>query len=641
MTSIGNWIFDFSNPVLIPLSLLLLISLVLTSHAVLKRLFNRYPLRAFAVIVLNVVAYIAVLILLLEPRHPSPGEQSLVLVTEGANPALVTTSTNAKLYVTPAAVTTSTTGEYPVRVNGLLDTAQLPLREPNLTRLEVLGYGLSQDQWTSFPSDVQIDFDPPPVNGFTNTRWKRTLSIGETLQVNGRYLHTQVDKVLHLRLLDPANNIVKDTPVIGSQFFNLSVPVKARGNLEYRIQAWSGDKLLSEQPVPVTVNTPPPLGIMIEQSAPSFETRQLKDYAAANGHRVLVNSAISKGKSISQTANLPAGTETSLSPQTLASQDVLIMDGRALVDLPDTRKQWLIEAVEGGLGLLVLADSVLLDNFDKLSRDLLIGFQLSPQPDPEAEVIPRLVADPTLQWQEPLPAQAISLSADNGEILVDDNRGNALVINRKAGMGNISISLIRQSHGWLTSGNMIDWSNYWSSVIASIAKPRDVSYLLHSGDSDFYRMNKRTAICALTTEEGMSVVIDPAVAEEQTTAIELKLAADDLNSARQCAYFWPQNSGWHQVQLMSDISNSALDQTAIYIFQPYDWLAQQRAERAQATRVRAAGTIAALAAKPQEQVTYAVSVFWPWLILVLSATLLWLERKLTPVNNGGGPRQPD
>ncbi len=633
MTSIGNWIFDFSNPVLIPLSLLLLISLVLTSHAVLKRLFNRHPLRAFAVIVLNIVAFIAVLILLLEPRHSSPGEQSLVLVTEGTNPALVTTSTNEKLYVTPAAATTSATGKYPVHVNGLLDTAQLPLREPNLTRLEVLGYGLSKDQWVSFRNDVQIDFDPPPVNGFTNTRWKRTLSIGEILQINGRYQYTQQDRVLKLRLLDPAQNIVRETPVIGSQFFKLSVPVKARGNLEYRIQAWSGDKLLSEQPVPVTVNSPPPLGIMIEQSAPSFETRQLKDYAAANGHRMLVNSAISKGKSISQTANLPAGTETSLSPQTLASKDVLIMDGRALVNLPDTRRQWLMEAVEGGLGLLVLADSVLLDDFDKLSRDLLSGFQLSPQPDPEAEVIPRLVTDPNLQWQEPLPAQAISLSADDADILVDDNRGHALVINRKAGMGNISISLIRQSHGWITSGNMIDWSNYWSSVIASIAKPRDDSYLLHSGDSDFYRENQRTAICALTTEDGLSVLIAPAGAEEQTTAIEMKLAADELNSARQCAYFWPKNSGWHQVQLISNISNSILDLTAIYIFQPDDWRAQQRAERAQATQVRAAGTVAASAAKSQEQVTKAVSVFWPWLILVLTATLLWLERKLTPVSN--------
>ena len=633
MTSIGNWIFDFSGPVLIPLSLLLLVSLVLTSHAVLKRLFKRYPLRALLVIVLNIIAYIAVVILLLEPRHSSPGKQSLVLITEGANPALVTTSNNAKLYVSPAAVTTGATGDYQVHANGLLDNAQLQLREPNLTRLEVLGYGLSQEQWTSFPKDVQIDFDPPPVNGFTNTRWKRSLSMGETLQVNGRYLYTQQDKVLNLRLLDPAKNIVKETTVVGSQFFKLSVPVKARGNLEYRIQAWSGDKLLSEQSVPVTVNTPPPLGIMIEQSAPSFETRQLKDYAVANGHRMLVNSAISKGKSISQTANLPAGTETSLSPQTLASKDVLIMDGRALVDLPDTRKQWLMEAVEGGLGFLVLADSVLLDNFDKLSRDLLSGFQLSPQPDPEAEVIPRLVTDPAVEWQEPLPAQAISLSAVDADILVDDNRGHALVINRKAGMGNISISLIRQSHGWITSGNMIDWSNYWSSVIASIAKPRDGSYLLHSGDSDFYRENQRTAICALTTEEGLSVLIAPLVAEEQTTAVEFKLAVDDLNSARQCAYFWPKNSGWYQVQLMSDISNSVLDQTAIYIFQTDDWLAQQRAERAQATRARAAGTIAASAAKPQKQVTKAVNVFWPWLILVLSVTLLWLERKLTPVSN--------
>ena len=636
MTLIGNWIFDFSNPVLIPLSLLLLVSLSLTTHAVLKRLYYPHPLRALVVILLNFVAFVTVLVLLLEPRYLSPGEQSLVLLTEGANPALINTSTSAKLYVTHAA-TTGKTGEYPVHVNGLLDTAQLQIREPNLTRLEVLGYGLSKDQWTGFPNDVQIDFDPPTNNGFTSTRWKRTLSIGETLQVIGRYLQARPDEVLHLRLLDPAQNVVKDTPVIGGQIFKLSVPVKARGHLEYRIQAWSGDKLLSEQLVPVTVNTPPPLGIMIEQSAPSFETRQLKNYAVANGHRMLVNSTISKGKSISQTANLPTDTETSLSPQTLASQDVLIMDGRALVDLPDTRRQWLTEAVEGGLGLLVLADSVLLDNFDNLSRELLSGFQLAPKSDPEAEVIPRLMTDPTLQWQEPLPEQAISLSAVDADILVDDNRGNALVINRKAGAGNISISLIRQSHSWLTSGNMVDWSNYWSSVIAAIAKTRDGSYLLHSGDSDFYRENQRTAICALTTEEELSVLIGSTVAEEQTTPVELKLATDDLNSARQCVFFWPKSSGWHQVKLVSNISNSVLDQTAIYIFEPDDWLAQQRAERAQATRARAAGTIATSANESQKEVTKAVNVFWPWLILVLSATLLWLERKLTPVSTGRSP----
>lgn len=506
-----------------------------------------------------------------------------------------------------------------------------PLRQPGLTRLEVLGYGLRQDQWASFPNDVQIDFDPPPVNGFTNMRWKRTLNMGEILQVNGRFSHTEPGKVLHLRLLDPALNIVKDTPVNSGQFFNLSVPVKARGHLEYRIQAWRGDRLLSEQPVPVTALVAPPLGIMIEQSAPSFETRQLKNYAAVNGHRVLVNSAISKGKSISQTANLPVASETSLSPQTLAAQDVLIMDGRALVNLPDTRRQWLESAVEDGLGLLVLADAVLLDNFDKLSRDLLSGFQLSPQPDPEVQVFPRLLTDTAIQWQEPLPVQATRLSVDNGEILVDDNLGNALLVNRKSGMGNISISLIRQSHGWSTSGNMIDWSNYWSSVIASIAKPRDGSYLLHPGDSDFYRRNQRAAICALTTEEGLSVQISPTDSEEQTV-VELILATDVLNSARQCAYFWPTTDGWHQVQLVSSISNTVLDRAAIHIFQTGDWLAQQRVQRVQATRARAAGTIAASANASQKQVTRAVSVFWPWLILVLSATLLWLERKLTPVS---------
>lgn len=628
MISAGPWQIDFSTPWLVLLSVLLLLSLLLSLRAVTLRLYRRNPMRMLTVTLLNLIAYTAVYLLLLEPRLVQDREQSVTLLTEGADPLSRHAGNTASLYVAPGFDTSASSVEDLQDANWLLDIEQLELREPALNTIEVHGFGLSRDQWRRFSNRLSIDFSPPAISGFTGMRWQRYLDEGETLQISGHYQQDNSDSIVQLRLLDPASNPVDEQRLKSGQSFSMATTVKTRGNLEYTLQAWNDNVLESEQTVPVEAGSDAGLNIMIEQSAPSFETRQLQNYAAATGNSLRINTNISKDKSISQSINLPVDTNTTFSPQVLAEQDLLIMDGRALADLTPGQKQWLSDAVDTGLGLLVLADSALLESFSGLKTNLLSGFRLTPLAAAEPELIPRLITDNSINWQVPLTIAAMQLEADGADVLIDNGQNRNLVVRRAKDLGSIAISLISHSHNWLTAGYRKDWEAYWSALFNALARQRSGSFLLPQPELDFYRMNLRAEVCAFIGNEGSNTVINMVAPGDQQASFELDLATDELSSPRQCAYFWPVNSGWHQLQLLSAKRDTILDQKSIYVFGAGQWLAQHRKQRVQSTRAMAAGSSTPLPPTANQQLSEPISPFWPWLMLVLSCTILWLERKL-------------
>lgn len=628
MIGFGRWQFDFNEPLVIGLSLFLLASMLLSLYLVVRRLFKRAPFRAVTVMLLNVIAYGAVCLLLLEPGFSQQVRQTVSLVTEGADVAGASGTSSANLYVAPGVPASPGVKQQFPDANWLLDAGQLPLREPALSAIDVHGFGLDQAQWLNFPQNIKVEFKPPAIDGFTAMRWPRSLFEGETLLVNGHYQTLDPEAIIQLRLLDPADNVVDEARIKNDQGFSLAARIKTPGNLVYKLQAWNAGLMLSEQPVAVNVGETSPLNILIMQSAPSFETRALKNFAATRGHRIRLNTDISKGKRIAQSANLAPDADTSLSPQNLAEHDILIMDGRALVNLPPTQRQWLNEAIEAGLGLLLLADSTLADNITALDSDLLNGFQLLPLARVETSAVPRLLTENTTPWQEPVRVAAMQAAAENADVLIDDGQGRSLVITRAKGLGQIGISLISHSHSWLTAGQNALWGDYWRTLFSSLARQRENSYLLTPPETEFGRVNQRQAICALGTEKGSSVSVGPLSPMEASSGFELILAADRLNSPRQCAYFWPRVSGWHQLQLYSANRGSVLDQKAIYIFSADQWLAQQRGQRVQATLARSRNSSGQPLESNAVWVSEPLSPFWLWLTLILSASCLWLERKL-------------
>ena len=628
MIHFGRWQFDFSEPLVIGLGLLLLASMLLSFRFVSIRLFKRAQWRAVTIMLLNAIAYSAVLLLLIEPRYSQQVQKNVSLVTEGVDVSGADKISSASLYVAPGVQVSSAVKQAFPNANWLLDMEQLLLRESALGSINVYGFGLEQEQWLNFPQNISVEFEPPGIDGFTGMRWPRSLLDGETLSINGHYQAQDEDGIIELRLLDPADNIVDEARIKSDRGFSLKTRIKTPGNLVYKLQAWNSGLMLSEQSVPLEVGVARPLNIVIMQSAPSFETRALKNFAEIQGHRIRLNTDISTGKRITQSANLAPDTDTSLSPQNLAQHDILIMDGRALINLPPTQKQWLNAAVDAGLGLLLLADSTLVNNINDLNEDLLKGFKLAPLTDVETTAVPRLLTANATDWQAPLPVTAIQLGAENANVLIDDGQGRSLVMTRAKGLGQIGISLVGHSHSWLTAGQNAAWGDYWRTLFTRLARQPADSYLLARPETEFSRVNQRLAVCALGAEKGASVAIKAMATMELSSSFDLQLASDSLNSPRHCAYFWPRASGWHQLQLYSANRASVLDQKAFYVFDSDQWLAQQRMQRLQSTLARSSKN----GNKPVETNTTWVSEplnpFWLWLTLILSATCLWLERKL-------------
>lgn len=627
-TDIGDWSISIDNPMVLLVFVLLLISLLLTLRAGWRRLYPLKPSRAIMVALLNIVAFTTVLTLLIEPQRLHQVEQRIVLVTEGSDMAAVSLVNSSNVYVSPGVIATPESSQPLKNANWLLDIAQLPLREPALANIDVRGFGLSHEQWQTLPGDVDVEFTAPPISGFTNMHWRRALVAGETLHIGGRYTNQAVDTVITLRLLNPAGVAVDETRVRNEDYFSLSARPRASGNLVYSLQAWTGDSLLHEQILPISAGTPAAINIMVEQSAPSFETRQLKNYAAGNGARVLINSQISRGKFISQATNLPDDAEITFSPQTLAVQDVLIMDGRALTLLAAQQQKWLADAVAEGLGIIIFADASLLEASENLKTGLLAGFELASNQDAPIELVPRLISNPASGWQQPLPVTAIQLQATAADLLIDDGHGRALVLNKSFGLGHVAVSLIKQSHRWLTAGHRDHWSDYWAALIAAIGRPRSDSYLLPQADDVFPRIAERTAVCALSNDENLVVTITAAGNGSIQSGFDIPLTPDKLGAPRHCGWFWPQNEGWHQVQLRTQSGGQLLDQQGVFISNQQQWLPQIRAERTMSTRIRVSENAARQTGlSARKWVSEPVDGLWLYLLLVISASLLWLERK--------------
>jgi len=587
---IGDWLIDLSNPLVMIGAALLLVSLVLTLRATWRRLYARNRYRAVLVLSGNLMAFTTLLVLLIEPQRLHMVEQDVVLITEGAD----------------------------MSVTNLSDG----------TNIDVRGFGLSRTQWQSLPADTGITFQAPAVSGFTGMHWPRTLVAGETLHIGGHFSDPTAKAVITLRLLDPVGDMVDEARARNEDYFSLSARPRSSGNLVYTLQAWSGDVLLSEQPVTTSVGTAATINIMVQQSAPSFETRQLKNYAAGNGAQVLINTRISRGKSITQSANLPDKADITFSPQTLARKDILIMDGRALVQLADQQHQWLSDAIINGLGLLILADASLLEELEKPGHKLLPGFELTPNPDAQTEAVPRLISNPASGWQQPLPVAAMQLQARDADVLIDNGQGGALVINKPKGLGHIAISLINQSHRWLTSGSKDHWSDYWAALIAAISRNSSDSYLLAQADSVFLKTGERTPVCAISSSDKLVARISPVNTDGPQPELDIPLSSDSLGSPRQCGWFWPQHSGWHQISLQTESGDSTLDQKDLFVFDHHQWLAQSRHERVVSTNEHAQDKARQRAeSKPAKWVSEPLDVFWLYLLLVTSASLLWLERK--------------
>lgn len=652
----------------LPSSLLLplVITLIVCAVVSLGLVFNRLRLhkgRLLVVVGLNLVAWLLLVALLSPVQRRDDEPPEVVLVTYSAIPlseamfsdippdATVWFTQKAWLSLSRTPWFKEITIHRPKIVR---EPEDIIWAEPSLQHLVVLGDGMTRQQWQRFSqrgqresSSVKVTLkDTQTVTGPVALRWQRRLSRGQWQQVSG-VLQVAPDEakgnlqqtLYQVYLKDPAGQVVAQQAVRDGEAFNLLVKVKTEGLWQYRLQLVNA---LSEQPVAeeniaFEVTRPTLAKLLIRQSAPSFETRHVKNWAAEQGAQVTVETQISKTRYISEHVNYSPAASTEDKPAEVDSFDTLsalnhydlvIIDSRGLMSLSQSQQANLASAVRGGLGVLVIGDSTLFT--ENNLPGVLNPFQISRGVVGEND-------KSLLSWQfdqagEPLHVLAAEISASSGFTLVTGAAGRGIVTGTHYGSGKVAISLTNQSNQWRTAGQAMLHSRYWHFLVEKLSRPSSAVYIQPVEEHELALTRQPLSQCFSANENLSDNLASYSFTYQSREGNSLALLpqVDHVNQNLACSVIYPASGGWQHLRLSA--TNETVSQ-ALYIYDDNDWPAWQQ-QRKQSAGKQFQG---------DNQVTFPRAYWselalWPWWWgILLTCSLLWIERKfwVNRVESGG------
>ncbi len=526
-------------------------------------------------------------------------------------------------------------------VNRILDPEQILFQYPKVEKIEVIGDGLLESQWKAF-DNLMIDYSVPELTlGLINVEWSKTLNLGDTLLITGELQlqenTSSKDKKFTLQLVDPADNTVSQVQIEANNRFMISTVPKLSGNHRYLLKLLRNDLTKEQlnqshkiqQALHTSVTDNSQVRIAVIQSSPSFETKQLQNWAAEKGAQFFVKTTISRNKSIDRSTNFPDLDSNKLSADFFNNFDLIIFDGRRFSQLTKQQNNWLKDAVEKGLGLLILVDH----DFIKMKNlpVVLEGIQLELLNQSQQSTLSWL--DNNNHWTTPIETPVTWVAARitidplktvNSQNLVIADNGETIVHQQDFGSGRVAVSLLKTTHQWATSGKSIEHSHYWQNLISHISRTGETDRIFLVNNRAVNFSNHLTTVCVQTNAELNSLkVLFKGINDNQQTVL---LQKDITIPAHRCGVFWPKQSGWYQ--LLVDVAQESRNQKLnswTYIESESDWLAHQQIKRIKATLRKQQAFMS-----PSENFvdhTQAINRWIFWWLSVIGSTMIWLERK--------------
>jgi hypothetical protein len=598
-------------------------------------------MRLTGVLVANAVAALMVLGLAFDLKVISNQTSAVYLVTNGAtSQQLAKIDTQQPIFVMREAVKS-------IAENDIVDIAtqfdipsQILSYQPTVDNIHVLGDGLNSGQWQALQllmgeafNNISVTFSAStPRIGLVDMQWPRELASGQYIEVKGQLQGTtepeMADNIYQLNLLDPAGQIIETLRLKASEHFTLSFPAKSIGQWVYRLQLSTPNdiKLIADEPIAFSVAKPTPLRILIKQSAPSFETRQLKNWAAEFGSQISVLTQISQNKDIRQNVNLSAASlQQSSAPfteQALVNFDWLLIDGRALLALTVQQMAALQTAIKNGLGVYIIADNELINAWPVPALDWLSDITIRPLEVANYSAVPYW---PHSKIEQAIPLLKATIISTNASALVQTNSGQILVSQSKIGLGQVAISLINSTYGWQTSGKTEQYSHYWQSVIIALSRPKQTPYWLATQHDSLALVNQPAQKCLVgSTDLGLTTL--------NQNPRSLLLTQDLVQTEKHCLIFWPTKAGWQELEWNHITKQSNSDNPVnlgitnwFYTYSQQDWNEWEQAEKHKISLSIEQQKVKNHANKQSMQT---LNKHWLWCLLVLTLSLLWLERKL-------------
>ena len=567
--------------------------------------------------------------------------------------------------------------------------------------IQILGDGLTRAQWqhlaafnqqkrvqhssnTAQSPNIEFSFyASKPLTGVTNLHWRRQLLLGQALTVTGQLQQTfTANRQFQLSLVN--NNVVLDSIIIaGNETFSLAATSKIPGLFSYQLiltelskkqskqgfknQAIASNSLTNlnvlnektvlkiSEDIAFSVATGNKPRVLIKQSAPSFETRRLKQWLSQTGSKVQTISKISKNKWAQQQVNpvtlnaeisdnnaantklLSQGSKNTaqgkllgqahlLTQRLLAEHDFLMIDSRMLLSLEQTEVDALYRAVKQGLGLLINADASLLQFnhsvADKRSQ-LLSLFTITAVDESLSRVVASWPDKPVQDVSQTITPQTISIVISSKKhqginSLIQSTTGQTLVAKQSFGLGTVAISTLNQTHQWALQATPALYSHYWQYLFSAISRSQNSTRWLSSKPAMLALANQSQDICLISPLE---TVYAPA----------MQLSSYPLSKHKKCALFSAHQAGWFEFTALTE-KQVLLAKQARYFYGNNKFLAWQQAIKHNASRRYESEAPTANRVLSGREVNAAatyrqINKLYLWLIMFISLALLWLERK--------------
>jgi hypothetical protein len=491
----------------------------------------------------------------------------------------------------------------------LPDLASLRRNHPQVKSLHLLGYGLTEHHLEELDSVTVIPHLSQPSGGLDAANWTRQVALGDPLVLQGVYQNTG-DSPVRLRLEGFGTGLDSLEIAAGQrQAFTLRSTPKEAGLFVFKLTIRAGKKVTAEK-IPFRVEPRQPLRVLFLESFPTFGSKFLKAYLAEAGHSVAARAAISKEKFRTEFLNAEQVSLNRMTAVLLEKFDLIILDDASLKRFSPTEKAAINSAVRDGIGVLVLASG---SPFPTVPP--FFGFQLSVAPGPEeTRLSPEWSGSPA----KPAPVTFPSLFLKASPVvrpLATDPKGQTLAAVKPYGLGRVAVAVAGNTFEWVLSGQPGLHASWWSHLLTVTARKRLEPEMWRVA-APLPQVDRPATIQLVRNGSQLpELTVDSIALYPQQAASGLSLWEST---------FWPRREGWHMAAIASG------KPYPLYIYDPGDWPDLQARQRYEATLAFVNGrqATAATTALPPATRREPVPEIWFYLLFLVSAGYLWLERKL-------------
>ena len=489
----------------------------------------------------------------------------------------------------------------------LLNTlSQIKTGYPQLTQIQVLGYGLDEDGLKQLNMPVLFNQPAKPA-GLSAVSWNGDLKAGESLKVQGKL--NDADGKTYTILLKGLNVTLDSITQKASGDFELHTIPKTTGNAVYSLVVTDGKDTLEDNALPLHIEAVKPVRVLILSSSPDFENRFLKNWLSANGYAVYTRTAISKDKFSTEAVNAKQIPLNNLGAGTLQNFDVVVGDASALQALSAPEASALkLQVTQSGLGLIVRADSAA-----KTTSWFQSSFPLVKTSGQTQGALVLQISGQTATTEKLKIDPVGSVYKQGTQVLVSDGQSKALVSSTLSGAGKLVFSTLGNTYNWMLGGDENDYTAYWSLLINKAARKAAVQKSL-SLITDIPQTNHETTLQVLSATVPDSVKLNdlqPAFAQNAEIPFLWQ------------AKFWLGRSGWQKV------ANGNTKMGDVYVYGENDWKNIKNLHKIFVTNSYANKNLLnyTLAQQKEQSIDKPIPKIWFFLLFLTACSFLWAEAK--------------